>query len=160
MRVKKDANARRNLDGCITATINYFQNTEEGKICCPSNVPKVQWRKAKTVEILYEIEKSFPRRTNIFTVCETEIARLCENDDPLLVNFTYAELLLMSQCVVWSDNQIRLSFDVQNSVVREAIDLLKEMENDANAIVSERAKSLLNRIREERAFVKFFPPEN
>jgi hypothetical protein len=87
-RVKSDnVDIRQDLLLRIEQTVNYFLGL--GRI--PTRVPD-EWRKAKIIEILHEIKKSFPMRS-LIARCDAIIQEQGGGDPG-----RYMRLLLMSQC--------------------------------------------------------------
>jgi hypothetical protein len=156
--VNDGAVERRDVRGRIDATVDHILQTK-GRIFIPSNVPETEWRKAKVLEMLHELVKSFPR-TRIADYCEREIKEKCLDDfDDSGKNFGYMKLLLLSQCNTWDekDGKYELSPRAQHSTVREAIEALEEMvDEEGEEAPNIAAGKFLSEIKEKEEFANFF----
>jgi hypothetical protein len=149
---------RKDVRGRIDATVDHILQTK-GRIFVPPNVPEMEWRKAKVLEMLHELVKSFPR-TRIADYCEKKIKEEClSNFDDSGKNFGYMKLLLMSQCNTWNEQEGKydLSPRAQHSTVREALEALNEMVDEEDEEVPNAAVGkFLGEIREKEEFANFF----
>ncbi|MDR0740713.1 MAG: hypothetical protein LBF34_03320 [Puniceicoccales bacterium] len=149
---------RKDVKGRIDATVDHILQTK-GKIFVPSNVLEIEWRKAKVLEMLHELVKSFPR-TRIASYCEKEIKEKCLNNfDDSGKNFEYMKLLLLSQCNTWNEKngKYELSPRAQHSTVREAIEALEEMvDEEGEEAPNVAAGKFLSEIKEREEFANFF----
>jgi hypothetical protein len=148
---------RKDVRGRIDATIDHILQMQ-GRIFVPPNVPEMEWRKAKVLEILHELIKSFPR-TRIADYCEREIKEKCLNNfDDFGKNFGYMKLLLMSQCNTWSEKEgkYELSPRAQHSAVREALEALNEMIDEDGGVPNAAVGKFLDEIKEKEEFANFF----
>jgi hypothetical protein len=149
---------RKDVRGRIDATVDHILQAKE-RIFVPSNVPEMEWRKAKVLEILHELVKSFPH-TQIAYYCEMKIKEKCLSGfDDSCKNFGYMKLLFLSQCNMWNekDGKHELSPRAQNSTVREAIEALNEMVDDeGEEAPNVAAGKFLSEIREKEEFANFF----
>jgi hypothetical protein len=151
---RNDPTVMEDLTGRVDATIRYIL-TDNGEIFTPSAVPHEEWRKAKVLEILYEIENNFPKtriarrcRENIQNRCLSEVTEAGQRD------FEEVKLLLLAQCRTWDEvsNRYEVSPRADREVVKNNIHILRMQAREGNP----GAQRLIEVFRTQEDFSVFF----
>jgi hypothetical protein len=129
--------AKKSVVPRVDATISYVMQLNRVNLL--PGVPQERWKKAKIVEMLYEIEKAFPRDL-VSEYCAQKIRSCCLDIDDnsgrganiSREHFEYMKLLLMSQCNTWNEEvgTYELSPKARTQLVREVLGKLLEIIDD------------------------------
>jgi hypothetical protein len=151
---RNDPTVMEGLAGRVDATIRYIL-TDNGGIFTPSAVPHGEWRKAKVLEILCEIENNFPR-TRIARHCRSNIQNECLSGltEEGQRDFEEAKLLLLAQCKTWDEvsNRYEVSPRADREVVKKKINVLCMQAREENPD----AQRLVEAFRTQEDFSVFF----